>query len=374
MAGAFGITVLPGVGAATRAALAALDLHVTSDLLRTNRQGLAGLLPGLSMARIRTRQNTSRLLEVEGITPEAGIALQADGVDSPAELTRRSLSRLRGALAGLALPPCDEALAAMLLNARTLDLTGVVNGTVLEPRGRPLAGVQARAGGQQTESDGRGRSPLLRLRPGRPVTLTLSHPTRASRIVRNVAVHPSSALVGRRFRMSGLTASSPPVPVRLSALRGDRLPPLGSAPITTEAQAGPPTGADLLAVIDFYANGDARAASLFLDFAEGRFVVRTYRIAAAALSPSTGRQHASLTPFPNDRSHDMSDIHNFQSSGDSCPICVALNGAAVPPDTSRMTAAPATPCRRTRSASGSSSRPATCATARAISMSSPVSK
>ena len=47
---------------------------------------------------------------------------------------------------------------------------------------------------------------------------------------------------------------------------------------------GVPDRTDILTLLDRYANGDGRCASRFLDFDEGRFVRRIYRIAKAQMT------------------------------------------------------------------------------------------
>ena len=48
-------------------------------------------------------------------------------------------------------------------------------------------------------------------------------------------------------------------------------------------QTGAPPAGDVLRLVSLYGNGDGRVASMFLDFAQGRFIVRTYRLPMAAL-------------------------------------------------------------------------------------------
>jgi hypothetical protein len=109
--------------------------------------------------------------------------------------------------------------------------------------------------------------------------VTIHRPDQGELIEPDVHAVRSAALTGRTFTLPGVPAAASD----LTELAGDRLPPIGSAPITTAAQNAPPDPTDVLRVVQRYANGDARVASRFLDFAAGRFVRRTYRIAAADL-------------------------------------------------------------------------------------------
>lgn len=284
MSAAIDVSTVPGISAATAGALRALGLPLGTDLLRANRKALASALTGVSLDQIRAWQAYCRFLEVPGMDADRAGRLQAAGIDSLPELVGKTLAQLRGVLSGASPPPDDEALLALLLAAQQLHLTDVINGTVIDSAARPLPGTVVRGGGKSVTSDASGRFRLVGLTPGRSVTLTLTHPAKAERLVNGVTPAPSSALKGRRFRLTGQPV---PAPLRLSALRGDTLPPLSSAPVTTEAQTTPPSDDDVLVVVDFYANGDARASSLFLDFAAGRFVVRTYRLAEASLPAGT---------------------------------------------------------------------------------------
>lgn len=281
------LSVLPGITPALRESLNAVGLHATSDLLRTNPPGLTARLPVVTVAQLRVWVTICRFVEIDGVTPAMAISLQAAGIDTLAELSKRTLAQLRAALSPLPAIPDDEALVRLLLEARRFDLTGVVNGTVVGSSGAPIAGAAVAGGGEAAVTDARGRFRLVGLRLGRPVAVTITNPGKAVRTFPSVAVHPSAALVGRSFRLPARSSA----PTRLSALRGDTLPALGSAPVTTAAQSGAPTSDDLLVVVGFHANGDARAASLFLDFADGRFVVRTYRLPAAALPAGTATKH-----------------------------------------------------------------------------------
>ena len=151
--------------------------------------------------------------------------------------------------------------------------------TVVASGNRVLAGADVHGGGRTVQSDARGRFRVTGLPTGVPLTLTISHPQKRAKTFVGVKAHPSAALIGRTFRLTGQ-----PVPDRrLSSLQGDVLPPPGSAPITTEAQTGAPPAGDVLRLVNHYANGDGRAVSMFMDFAQGRFILRTYRLPKAAL-------------------------------------------------------------------------------------------
>lgn len=54
--------------------------------------------------------------------------------------------------------------------------------------------------------------------------------------------------------------------------------------MTTRVLQGVPDRTDILVLLDRYTNGDGRCAPRFLDFEEGRFVRRIYRIAKAQMT------------------------------------------------------------------------------------------
>jgi hypothetical protein len=255
--------------------MATLGLHTTDDLLRTSRSALAARLPGATLARIRAWQSFCDLLTLRDITPADAAQLAAVGADSVSEVSRWTMARMRAALAGTD----DEAILTLLKDAVRLSETGVINGTVRLKDDTPVAGAAVTLAAQTATTDTMGRFRILRLPLDVPHTATVTHPTLGAKLQSGLRASRSSALTGVTVTLSGRPATLKP----LSAMRGDVLPPLGSAPITTSARTGAPDPSDLLRVIDRFTNGDARTASLFLDFDAGRFVRRTYRIAATDL-------------------------------------------------------------------------------------------
>jgi hypothetical protein len=269
------IADIPGVGPAEAQALAALSLHTADDLLRAERVTLAARVPGLTVERIRRWQGWAELAEIRDLPPASATALQAAGADGVEEFAGWGLARARAALPGAG----DEAIVGWITDAVRLVHTGVVNGEVCLRDGSPVDGAAVTVAGRPAVSDARGRFRVLRLALDRTVVVTVHHPALGYRLAPKVAVSRSSALLVRRFVLPGRPAQAPV----LSELRGDRLPPVGAAPIAARAEDGAPDPSDILMVIGRHPNGDARAASRFLDFAGGRFLRRVYRIAAADL-------------------------------------------------------------------------------------------
>ncbi len=270
---------IPTLSAAAASALRNIGLFTSADLNRTNRQGLRARLPSISLAEIRRWQSFSRLLEIETITPTAVGLLVATGTESLDEVCSRTLDQLHTVLGGAPVSADTKTLVAWLMSAQHLRHTGVINGTVVSSAGTAIQGATVTAGGQSGLTDARGRFRLIGMTLGVRYTVAIEHPSAGAKIFKQIKAFPSSALVGQRFKMPASQAALQP----LSALHGDLLPSLGSAPVTTDVQNSPPEPKDILRVVSFYANGDARAASRFLDFSAGCFVVRVYRIQKSQL-------------------------------------------------------------------------------------------
>ena len=273
------IAVLRGMTPAWEGGLRTLGFHTSADLLRANRGALVAALPALPLSQLRQWQAWAQLLEIDGATPEICDALANAGIGSLDELASRKLSQLQAIVTGAGLALTDDSLAEILQDAIRLKCLGVLNVNVADADGNPLAGAMASCEGQQATSDARGRLRFVRVRLGVPLTMELTHPLLGAKVARALRAAPLTALQGVTIAFPRRRAASRP----LSALRGDNLPPLGSAPISTAAQTRPPGHTDVLRLIDRYANGDARMASRFFDYADGRFIVRTYRVPQAAL-------------------------------------------------------------------------------------------
>lgn len=270
------IADIPGISLAQRDALAALGLHTTDDLLRTERHALVRRVPGLTLKDVLRWQSVAALVQVDGLPVTDAAALTDAGVGSLDELASWPPTRVQAAL-----PQVDaDTAAGWSVDAMRLTHTGVVNGNVRLRDGTPVEGAAVRVYGQSLTTDGRGRFRATRLPLDVALTIDVHHPDLGFRRVRRVSVVRAGALVATDVQLAGRRQN----PSVLSELRGDALPPLGSAPLTTRVVDGGPDPHDVLVVISTDASGTYRAASRFLDFADGRFVRRIYRIAAARIS------------------------------------------------------------------------------------------
>ncbi len=231
------------------------------------------------MEHIRRLQGFAELLEVTGVTTDVAAALQDAGADGREEFSNWTLQRARSAVANLASPIADETVFGWIKEAIRLELTGVLNGNVRLKDGTPVNGAVVTVGGTSTITDPRGRFRVALLPLDRNVTVTVHHPELGYKLVTEVPVFRGSALVAQLVVLAG----RPQAAKLLTELKGDRLPRIGSASMTTRVVPGSPDPADVLMVIDRYSGGAVRAASRFLDFDGGRFVRRVYRIEVADL-------------------------------------------------------------------------------------------
>lgn len=275
------IAAVPGVGAAEAAALAALGLHTTEDLLRTERGALVRRVPNLALIAVKGWQSVAELAQLRDLPLEDAARLHAAGFDGVAEVAGASVARLRAALPHLD----EEALLDLARDAVRLRHTGVVNGNVRLRDGTPVEGARAVVYGTEAVSDARGRFRVIRLPLDRAVVVTVHHASLGYRTWRAVPVVRPGALEGRTFELAGRRQ----VARVLSERRGDRLPPLAGSVVVTRAGSDAPGPEDVLAVLERRADG-VRVVSRFLDFEDGRFVRRTHTLPADAVpaSASTG--------------------------------------------------------------------------------------
>ncbi|MFE6735436.1 DUF4332 domain-containing protein [Microbacterium sp. NPDC057650] len=267
---------IPGISAGDRDGLAALGLHTTDDLLRTERNALMRRMPGLTREGILRWQAIAELVQIDGLSASDAGMLADAGVNGVDELRTWLPSRVLAAV-----PRIDSDTAAgWSIDAMRLSQTGVVNGNVRLRDSTPVEGAAVSIAGQTLLTDQRGRFRAVRLALGTKLTVEVHHPELGFTRVRNVVPHRSGALVATDVVLAG----RPQMAKDLSELRGDTLPPLTSAPMTTRQVTDAPDARDVLVFVRTYANGDYQVASRFLDFSGGRFVRRTYRLPASVVT------------------------------------------------------------------------------------------
>lgn len=269
---------VPGMSSVQAQGLNANRIFTTSDLLRNKRATIVSA-SGASLAAVRKWQSFSALLEIEGLTPALVETLMAAGVDGIDEYAKKPLATLRTVLAAATPALDDEAILKTLLDARKLQFTGVLNGLVVTTNDVPLENATVQCGGETALSDARGRFRMVGLRLGIAHTLTISHAAKKQKIFKTVQVLPPGSVFAQKFKLTGKPAAT----TRLSLLKGDVLPPFGTAPMSMEQRSEPLSPADRYVFSERYANGDAKVGSLFVDFDNGKFIVRTYRVKKADL-------------------------------------------------------------------------------------------
>lgn len=269
---------VPGIEQADVTALAGLGLHTTDDLLRTERNRLIALIPGLTRSRVLGWQAVSDLNQLDGISLADAARLLAAGADSTEEASRWPLSRWQRALPDL---PSDT-VAAYLADAVRLRYTGVLNGTVRLRGGAPVAGAAVTVAGDRYTSDAMGRFRAIRLALDRRVAVTAHHPDLGYRLVKAARVMRPGALEGMHVVLPG----APRPAAVLSQRLGDVLPQLGSSRSTVRVVPDPPPHDEVLLVLSLAGRG-ARTVSIFLTFDTGRFVRSVYDLDRTALPAGT---------------------------------------------------------------------------------------
>lgn len=274
------IAEIPTVAAPQAQAMAALGLVTTDDLLRTERGALGRRLPQVTLAEVRRWQSIAELLQLETITVPEAAALHAAGADTIDELTAWTLARLRPALPDRD----DESLLDLAKEAVRLRHTGVVNGNVRLADGSPVAGAEVTVAGREAVSDEHGRFRVIGLPIGGRVAVAATHAELGHKLLKAVPVRPQGALVATTIVLGG----RPRAQRIYSQRRGDTLPPLASSVLTTRVEPTPPETDDLLLIVGHYATGEVKVVSEFLDFADGVFVRRIYRLPERAV-PATAK-------------------------------------------------------------------------------------
>ncbi len=289
------VTWLEGIGPATAARLAQIDVHTVADLVRANVAQVSAAAGNRVSVETAERWRAMALLaEMEGADNQLVEALGRAGVLTTEEVWLRDVADLvaifqQAESAGI-IPaaPALDAVHAMRLDAAVLHLTASLNGTVLDTDGAPVEGARVDIGDRVYTTDDNGRFRANRIAQGRPVQLLVRHDGFESLLIEDVPVLADDALI----RVSTFTLEFPLVTgetaaaIHLCEWEGDRLPPISHEPMTTRAMGGPDTlrEGDVLVLHRYYAGGDdAQLASKFLQYDEGRFVTLNWRVPVGRL-------------------------------------------------------------------------------------------
>lgn len=279
---------IQGIGPVLEAKMNALGLFTSGDLLRSDRRRLAEELVGTSVEQIRAWQSVSELLELDEITLAIAQAFHDQGVESLDEMGRMNLTRLRTVVAAIrangtiGTSVTDDQAIEWSRDAILLRHTGTLNGTVTGRSAVPVADAEVSCMGIRTSTDARGRFRIRRLPLGSQVLVHFEHEAYTSKSVSTKRVAMPNVLLGATFRLTEKRTPSAKSTL-LSELEGDQLPRIRGAAVTTKAQTTLPSQHDLLRVVEVDQQGQIQLASRLLNYENGRFVVRTYRMANATV-------------------------------------------------------------------------------------------
>jgi hypothetical protein len=281
------VSAIDGIGPVIEAGLARLGVFVVFDLLRGTTEHLHSVVKSdASRENVESWKYQAALLQVQAVTPAWAAELVRAGVLSVDGLAMKSagdLARILAAAPGAAAAPTSDEIGEMLADANVLTYTGCIQGTVLDPKRKPIPDVTVKLGTVQTKTDARGRFRLLRIRLGTTLPLRLEHPDYRTQIVAPPPISEDVATIGaRRFQLKRGRTSKQPV---LSELNGDVVPvPPGQSIRQRMVPATELRKGDILLLREFYQNQlDVQLVSRFKTFEDGIVLIRTVRLPLSSL-------------------------------------------------------------------------------------------
>jgi Domain of unknown function (DUF4332) len=248
----------------------------SEDLLRRSRSELSRATGGaLTVPELLLAQQTASLIEVAGMSLEMAQALVSGGISGVRELVLRDLNAVQALLP--ATSPRD--VAELLKDAVLVANTGVLDGVVVSPQGKPLAKVTVVSGtlARTTDRYGRFRLQRLRARPAVHVTLQKKGHAPLEQDVRSVVLPE----VVQQLRFV-LPKGKAPARRAVSEFNGDTLPRYDGTRIKIAPQlvSRIPVG-EVVRHQGGMANGRVRLSSRFLRWQDGEFQALQYRVAGA---------------------------------------------------------------------------------------------
>lgn len=283
MADQLSLSTIEIVGIGERAAgdLVKAGIHTVGDLLRvTVRQVHDAVRAHASPQEARAWCQMAAFLQINGMTPAWARALQGAGLAGVSDLQYRGLPDLREIFAtadeGPASPaPTDAQLFEIVKDATVIANTGAVNGTVVGEGGLPIPEATVQLGKTRTATDARGRFRVMRIALWTRSTAFISHPEYRSGLFPLERVEPSVSVHARAFELHPRPRGVPAEPEVLMEVRGDRLPPVGDAPVSArEVGRADLLERDILTVVERSADGGrVKLVSKLLIWEDGRFRV-----------------------------------------------------------------------------------------------------
>ncbi len=285
------VSAIEGIGPTTAAALQQAGVWTVLDLLRVRSTVIHRAVASLaSEEEVRAWRRMAMLLQVAEVTPQWAEALVRHGIHTVEELSRKRMDEIRTLMREAkehgVIPdsPTTTQIADMLRDAAILHHTGVLDGTVLDPQGRPLPGAAIRVGPAHSQSDDRGRFRILRIPLGRAVALEIGHPGHPPLVMERPRVASDIGVVTARvFRMTSSGAETPPA-VTLSELEGDALPATYRGTRQVPMAPDELRPGDLLVVRHLYTSTpEAQLVSRLKSYREGELLVHTVRLPLSRL-------------------------------------------------------------------------------------------
>ncbi len=287
------VTLIEGIGAASQTELQEINLYYVFDLLRASAEQIHAAVNSLaSIEQVRGWRSMAILLQIQGMTNQWAEALVKSDIRTIEEFIQRTVPQLQTHFSDaqtsgwISQAPSETEIYELLLDATHINYTGSLNGTVRDPNGIPIAGVEATIGIQHAVTDARGRFRLLRIQLGIGQRLILRKSGLETVTIDDPPLTHNNDLVAVAIYEMVPTAVSGPIPnTRLSEFHGDQLPPLSEFSMTTEAHSKDQLrNGDIFVLHKFYSNGsEAELTSKFLDFEEGKFIVLNFKVPIAQL-------------------------------------------------------------------------------------------
>jgi hypothetical protein len=233
-------SAIEGIGKQLSAELRKLEIYTVGDLLRVEPQRLRKALGSRrSLAEVRSWYHMAGFLQIRAMTPQWAEALLRAGLATAADLRTRDLAGLRRlftkAKRDRIIPdvPKSAEVAEMMRDAAALEFSGALNGTILDQNGNSVSGALVRIGREEAVSDDRGRFRIVRIPfPGRP-SVAISHPEYRPAHFRLRRVPPSNFVGSKAFHVRRLPHGAQPTRRVLMEARGETLPPIGGARVST---------------------------------------------------------------------------------------------------------------------------------------------
>jgi hypothetical protein len=287
---------IEGIGPATASKLESIGVYTVDDLLRGSEQDIhAGVHDVASVENVRAWRQMAQLLQVRGMTNQWAEAAQGAGIDKLSALHTKSVDELSAIFAAslasgtISDVPSASTSFEVLHDALELDLTGILVGAIVNAQSEAIPDATVRVGIQSVKTDGRGRFRLTRIPLGHSYRLIVSGETFRTLEVENPPIVVNEDRLDKATYTLARRAANEPIPF-LDQFDGDVLPRLTAHTMRTVRQeAGTLREGDVFVLHKFYKRTpDVLLASMFWAYQEGKFLVRTSKVAVSDLPSDPG--------------------------------------------------------------------------------------